>query len=160
MLRVTLVAIGRLKSGPERELATRYLERAIAAGRSLGLSFEVHEIDESRARRSEDRKREEAKAVGTCLAPGAAVVTLDESGRALDSADFAGLICAARDSARGTFALIIGGPDGLDPAFRKNADHVVAFGSMTWPHQLVRVMAAEQIYRAVTILAGHPYHRS
>ena len=88
------------------------------------------------------------------------IVTLDETGKSLDSLGFARIIGTARDAGAGSLTVVIGGADGLDTEFRRSADHVLAFGAMTWPHQLVRVMAAEQIYRSVTILAGHPYHRS
>ncbi len=160
MLRVTLVATGRLKAGLERDLAARYLERAALAGRPLGLAVDARELDESRARRAEDRKREEADALRAAFPGTTVTVVLDEVGRALDSPGFANLFQTARDAGRGALIVVIGGPDGLDPEYRRGADDVVAFGAMTWPHQLVRVMAAEQIYRAVTILAGHPYHRA
>ncbi len=160
MLRVTLIGIGRLKAGLERDLASRYLERANSAGRPLGLAIETRELDESRARRSEDRKRDEAQALHAAIPHAAEIMALDETGCILDSRKFAGLIGASRDRGRGALAMVIGGADGLDPGFRNHADHVVAFGAMTWPHQLVRIMAAEQIYRTVTILARHPYHRT
>ena len=160
MLRVTLVATGRLKPGLERDLAAHYLERAALAGRPLGMAVGARELDESRARRPEDRKREEAEALRAAFPAATLTVALDEAGRTLDSAGFANLFGAARDAGRGAMIVVIGGPDGLDPDFRRSADHAVAFGAMTWPHQLVRVMAAEQIYRAATILAGHPYHRA
>ena len=159
MLRVTLVATGRLKAGLERDLAARYLERAALAARPLGLAVDTRELDESRARRAEDRKREEADALRSAFPGTTVIVALDEAGRTFDSPSFANLVETARDVGRGAMILVIGGADGLDPEYRRSADHVVAFGAMTWPHQLVRVMAAEQIYRAVTILAGHPYHR-
>ena len=160
MLRVTLIGIGRLKVGLERELATRYLERAALAGRPLGLAIKMRELEESRARRAEDRKREEAQALNSAIPVAAEIMALDEAGSALDSRGFANVIGTSRDLARGALAVVIGGADGLDLDFRGRADHVIAFGAMTWPHQLVRVMAAEQIYRSVTILAGHPYHRA
>lgn len=160
MLRLVLVCTGRAKAGAERDLAARYLERAKLAGRAAGLAIELREIDESKARRPEDRKLEEAKAIGALIEPGGQVVALDETGKSVDSPHFAGLVGAARDQGLSHFNLVIGGPDGLDPNWRRSVPHVLAFGAMTWPHQLVRIMAAEQIYRAVTILTGHPYHRA
>jgi 23S rRNA (pseudouridine1915-N3)-methyltransferase len=159
VLRVSLVCVGHVKAGVERDLTARYLERARLAGRAVGLSLDLREIDESRARRPEDRKAEEARAILAHLEPRAVVVALDERGAAIDSAAFAGLVAATRDEGAEALAVVIGGPDGLDPAFKKTAAHIIAFGAMTWPHQLVRVMASEQLYRAVTILTGHPYHR-
>ncbi len=159
MLRLRLVCVGHAKAGAERDLAARYIERARLAGRAAGLVLEYREIDESRARRPEDRKAEEARAIAARVEPGALVVALDERGEAIDSPRFANLIGGARDDGAPALVFVIGGPDGLDPAFKKTATHCIAFGAMTWPHQLVRVMASEQIYRAVTILTGHPYHR-
>ena len=160
MLALTLVCVGRLKGGSERELAARYLERAKLAGRSQGVALSLREIDESRARRPEDRKAEEANAIRGALGSGTSFIALDETGAAVDSVRFAGLIGAARDEGATSLAVVIGGADGLDLAFRREAAHTIAFGAMTWPHQLVRIMAAEQLYRAVTILSGHPYHRA
>ncbi len=160
-MKLILGAVGRLKAGPERDLATRYLERARAAARSVGLSGpDVRELEESRARRAEDRKAEEAKALLALAPPGARIAALDERGAHLSSEGFAALIGKARDDGAPAMTLFIGGPDGLDEELRSRASIVLAFGAMTWPHQLVRVMAAEQIYRAVTILSGHPYHRA
>jgi 23S rRNA (pseudouridine1915-N3)-methyltransferase len=154
-------AVGRLKAGPERDLAARYLERARAAGRPVGLAGpEVREFEESRARRTEDRKAEEAKALLALAPPGARIVALDERGAHLSSEGFAALVGKARDEGAPAMVFLIGGPDGLDEDLRARASHLLAFGAMTWPHQLVRVMAAEQIYRVVTILSGHPYHRA
>ncbi len=156
-----LVAVGRLKAGPEREIFARYIDRAVAAARSAGLTgVELREIDESRARRPEDRKLEEAQAIRASLAPGSRLVLLDERGNSLTSEAFARDIGRARDSAVPAFVLAIGGPDGIDATLRGEAATVLAFGAMTWPHQLVRIMAAEQIYRSISILTGHPYHRA
>lgn len=160
-MRLVLIGVGRLKSGPERDLAGRYLTRLSASARSAGLTgVDLREIDESRERRPDDRKAEEARAIVAALPAGAVAAALDERGAAMPSAAFAGRIGKARDCGAPVFALVIGGPDGLDAAFRQSCALTIAFGAMTWPHQLVRVMAAEQLYRAVTILTGHPYHRA
>lgn len=159
-MRILLSAVGRLKAGPEREICARYLERAQAASRGVGLAgVDMREHDESRARRPEDRKAEEARALLSGVAAGARIIVLDERGKTMGSEAFAADVAAARDGGAAAYALLIGGPDGLDPQLRARASLVLAFGAMTWPHQLVRIMAAEQIYRAITILAGHPYHR-
>lgn len=160
-MRLVLIAVGRMKSGPERELVARYAERVTLAARGAGLTgFDLREIDESRARRPEDRKTEEARAIRALLPAGARLVLLDERGKTPDSAAFAADLGRARDSGVPALAFAIGGPDGHDPDLRREAAGVIAFGAMTWPHQLVRVMAAEQLYRALTILTGHPYHRA
>ncbi|MCW2275563.1 23S rRNA (pseudouridine(1915)-N(3))-methyltransferase RlmH [Rhodoblastus acidophilus] len=159
-MKLLLVGVGRLKSGPERELVARYAERCAAGGRKIGLTaFDLREIEESRARRPEDRKAEEAAGLREFLPSGAKIICLDERGKTMDSEAFAARIGAWRDASAPACGVVIGGPDGLDPAFRDRADLVLAFGAMTWPHQLVRALAAEQLFRAMTILAGHPYHR-
>src|ERR1700722_1244652 len=140
MLRLVLVCVGRAKAGAERDLAARYIERAKLAGRAAGLIVELREVDESRARRPDDRKAEEAKIIATQVEPGSMVVALDETGKAVDSVQFARLIGSARDEGAPAFTLVIGGPDGFDAAWRRTATHVIAFGAMTWPHQLVRIM--------------------
>jgi len=159
-VKLLLVGVGRLKSGPERELVSRYAERCSASGRNIGFSsFDMREIDESRARRPEDRKAEEAAAIEALLPAQARKICLDERGKPMSSEDFAKKLGDWRDAGAGACVMIIGGPDGLDPSLRQKADLVLAFGAMTWPHQIVRALAAEQIFRAMTILAGHPYHR-
>ena len=160
-MRLALISIGRLKAGPERELVERYVARLAAAARSAGLTgIDVRELDESKARRADDRKGDEAKAMRAALPPGACLVALDERGTPVSSTDFAARLGRERDAGTPAFALLIGGPDGLDPVLRQSCAMRLAFGAMTWPHQLVRIMVAEQLYRAVTILTGHPYHRA
>ena len=159
-MRVGIVAIGRMKQGPERELVARYLERAIGVGKSLGLtSFAVSEINESRAGSAAARKTEEAKAIAAQLPDSSLVVALDERGKTLGSDDFARRIGRWRDDGKAALNFVIGGADGLDPAFVGKADLTLSFSPLTWPHQLVRIMLCEQLYRATTILSGHPYHR-
>ena len=159
-MRLLLVCVGRSKAGPERELAGRYLERAAAAGRAIGFSgLELREAGESRAVRPGDRKREEAKAIAVRIPPRATVIALNETGKQMTSLSFAAKLGRARDEGISDTAFVIGGPDGLDPAFLASASLTLSLGTMTWPHQLARIMAAEQIYRAMTILSGHPYHR-
>jgi 23S rRNA (pseudouridine1915-N3)-methyltransferase len=160
-VKLLLATIGRLKAGPERDLAVRYLDRAAASARGVGLTgVDQRELDESRARRPDDRKAEEARALRAVLPPGARLVLLDERGTSIASEAFAADVGRARDAGAPAYVLAIGGPDGFDPALRSEASLVLAFGAMTWPHQLARIMAAEQVYRAITILAGHPYHRA
>ncbi|WP_395665596.1 23S rRNA (pseudouridine(1915)-N(3))-methyltransferase RlmH [Methylocella sp.] len=156
-MRLLLLCVGRARAGAERDLAARYLDRAAAAGRPLGFSrIEARELDESRARDAAARKAAEARAL--LAAASGAIFALDEKGETPTSREFAALIGAVRDSGAGALTLLIGGPDGLgDDA--KAAARLVSFGRMTLPHQLARIMAAEQIYRAMTILGGHPYHR-
>jgi 23S rRNA (pseudouridine1915-N3)-methyltransferase len=159
-VRLALVCVGKLKAGPERLLFERYFKRLTEGARSAGLAgVDLREIGESRARRPEERRSEEAAAILTAAPKGAALVLLDERGPSATSEEWAADIGRARDTSRPAYAVAIGGPDGLDPSLRAAAHRIVSFGAMTWPHQLVRVMAGEQLYRAMTILAGHPYHR-
>jgi 23S rRNA (pseudouridine1915-N3)-methyltransferase len=160
-MRVLVAAVGRPKRGPERDLAERYGERAAKAGRAIGIrAVTISEIDESRARRAGDRVTEEAAALRATMSAQAAVIALDERGEALTSEELAQRIGRWRDQGRPELAVVIGGPDGLAPELLAKADLRLAFGRMTWPHQLVRIMAFEQIYRAIAILSGHPYHRA
>jgi 23S rRNA (pseudouridine1915-N3)-methyltransferase len=159
-MRLTVIAVGRLKRGPEHELAGRYRDRAAKAGRALGFrSLEIVEIDESRSRDAARRMLEESVAIANVIPDGAAVAVLDPQGENIASAPFAQTLARWRDAGRADCAFVIGGPDGLAENLRRDAQQRIAFGSLTWPHQLVRIMLAEQIYRATTILAGHPYHR-
>jgi len=159
-MRLVILAVGRMKSGPEAELAARYLDRLKKTGRSVGVSdVEVRELAESGAQRAADRKAEEAEALRKLIG-GAAFVALDETGRNLTSEDFAGIVRAKAEEGAASLAFVIGGPDGLDPALRDEAAATIAFGKMTWPHKIARLMLSEQLYRAATILSGHPYHRA
>tara|TARA_R110002020_G_scaffold4015_4_gene17564 strand:+ start:641 stop:1123 length:483 start_codon:yes stop_codon:yes gene_type:complete len=158
-MRVTIAAVGRMKAGPERDLVARYLDRAVGGGKPLALTgFEVIEQTESRAASAPSRKADEARALRAAL-PEGIVVALDERGKAIASEALARQIGRWRDDGRPAASFVIGGADGLDPDFTANADLVLSFSPLTWPHQLVRIMLAEQLYRTTTILAGHPYHR-
>lgn len=159
-MRISLFAVGRLKAGPEKDLASRYLDRFAKAGPAIGLELvRVTEVPESKASNPETRKREEAAALEKALPDGALLLLLDERGKSLDSEAFADTLGRFRDSGKRDLMVAVGGADGLDPALYARADMVLNLGSMTWPHQLVRILIAEQLYRAVTILSGHPYHR-
>jgi 23S rRNA (pseudouridine1915-N3)-methyltransferase len=159
-MRLLVIAVGRLKQGPERELAARYRERFDDIGRKLGFrGLDLHEIPESRARDAPTRIAEEAAAMAALIPEKAVIVALDERGDNLDSAALAQKLGGWRDQSVSQTILLIGGADGLSPELRRKAKLRLAFGAATWPHQMVRVMLLEQLYRAATILAGHPYHR-
>lgn len=160
-MRLLVIAVGRLKSGPERDLVERYRERFSDLARRLGFrALDIHEIPESRARDTATRMAEEAAAILSLIPEGATTVALDERGKAVDSATFAKQLGRWRDESTANVVFVIGGADGLSPELRRTIKTVFAFGAATWPHQLVRIMLMEQIYRAATILAGHPYHRA
>lgn len=159
-MRLIVIAVGRLKQGPERELAERYRERFDDIGRKLGFrSIEMHEVAESRARDAATRMAEEATAIAGYFPDKYGLAVLDERGKNIDSGAFARHLGGLRDAATDAI-FVIGGADGLSPELRGKARLAIAFGAVTWPHQMVRVMLLEQIYRAATILAGHPYHRA
>jgi 23S rRNA (pseudouridine1915-N3)-methyltransferase len=160
-MRIVVAAVGRLKQGPETELSERYRKRAAQTGRSLGLrDVEVIEIRESRAEDAGKRMLEESIALANIIPQGAAVVLLDGRGDNLDSNTLAAQISQWRGDDKPAVVFVIGGADGLSPSLRDKATLRMAFGATTWPHQLVRIMLLEQLYRATTILTGHPYHRA
>jgi 23S rRNA (pseudouridine1915-N3)-methyltransferase len=160
-LRLQVLCVGRLKAGPERQLVARYSERIGPAGRSIGLGpIDVREIAESGARRPNDRKIDEALRLAALVSEGSALWAVDEKGTSLTSEDFARELAKLREDGTSALAFAIGGADGLDESLRQRANRLIAFGAMTLPHQLVRGLLLEQIYRATTILSGHPYHRS
>jgi 23S rRNA (pseudouridine1915-N3)-methyltransferase len=161
LMRLVVISIGRLKQGPERELAERYRERFDDIGRKLGFrGLAIQEIPESRARDTAARMAEEATAISAAIPAKSVLVALDERGDNIDSSAFARHLGRWRDEQVPNTIFMIGGADGLSPDLRRKAKLTLAFGSATWPHQMVRVMLLEQIYRAATILAGHPYHRA
>lgn len=160
-MRLTVAAIGKLKAGPDRELAERYRDRAAKAGRSLGFkALDIIEIGESRAGRVEERIVEEGTALLKNADDNTVRIALDEKGTPLGSEAFAARLGGWKDSGRPAAVFAIGGADGLSPAFKSKAELIWSFGAATWPHQLVRIMLLEQLYRAITILSGHPYHRA
>ncbi len=152
-----MAAVGRLRAGPERTLIDDYTLRFDRTGRPLGLGPLTEHQAEPRPGAG---MAAEAVLLRRIVPAGAAVAVLDERGRDMSSPDLAALLARWRDSGRQDAVFLIGGADGLDPGLRDSADAAVAFGRMVWPHMLVRVMLAEQLYRAATILAGLPYHRT
>jgi 23S rRNA (pseudouridine1915-N3)-methyltransferase len=167
-MRLRIMAVGRLKDGPERTLIERYRLRIDAISRTLGFTqpIELIEIPESRARREEDRRKEEAalflkklNGEGTAKQESSVIIALDERAPSLTSPVFAAKIGAWRDQGAPSLTFIIGGPDGFDPALLQKATLTLSFGALTLPHQIVRALVTEQIYRALSLLGNHPYHR-
>jgi len=156
-MRLHLIAVGRQKAGPDRALTDDYLARFDRTGRAIGLGPIV-------LREVEDRKgggrASESALIARAMPEGSRSCVLDERGQTESSPAFARRLAAWRDQGCGDLAFVIGGADGVEPALRERADHVLSFGPMVWPHMLVRVMLAEQLYRAASILAGSPYHRT
>ena len=156
-MRVHICAVGRLRAGPEKSIFDDYLTRFDRTGRALGLGpIHLNEVEDKKG----GGMAAEAELLRRAAPNGAVICILDERGKVETSPQFAERIALWRDQGRGDLAFVIGGADGLDPAFRKAADHALSFGKMVWPHMLVRVMLSEQLYRAASILAGGPYHRT
>lgn len=155
-MRVHICVVGRLRAGPEKELIDDYLKRFDRTGRALGLGpAQILEV--------EDKKNggmaAEAALLRRVIPDGSLICVLDERGRVEPSPDFANRLGGWRDQGRSDIAFVIGGADGIAKELRNDADHALSFGKMVWPHMLVRVMLAEQLYRAASILSGGPYHR-
>ncbi len=156
-MRLHVCAVGRMRTGPERALLDDYLSRFERAGRPLSLGpFLEHEIDERKATTSDAQ----GIALLRAVPDGATLVALDERGRQMSSPQMANWLEQTRDKGTSDLAFVIGGADGLAPEVIARADLMISLGQMVWPHKLVRVMLAEQVYRAATILAGTPYHRA
>jgi 23S rRNA (pseudouridine1915-N3)-methyltransferase len=159
-VKLGIYAVGKLKDDAERAIVQRYLERLAQLGPGLGLSTSgVTELMESRACSAEARKAAEAAELSRRLPAGGRIAVLDERGRSITSEDFAANLRRWQEEGIRSAAFVIGGPDGLDPGFRDGAALVLSLGRMTMPHGLARAVLAEQLYRAATILARHPYHR-
>lgn len=153
-MKIAIVAIGKAGQGPEATLADDWARRATMAGRALGLGpVELIDLDPRKS-----GKGPEAEAL-LAAAEGAWLIACDERGRTFSSRAFADRIATLRDQGERKLVFVIGGADGLDASVRTAARETLAFGPQTWPHALARAMLTEQVYRAVTILAGSPYHR-
>lgn len=141
-----------MKAGAAEVLYEHYAAR-------LRWRLTVKEVEERRALPPEALKEQEGALLLAALPRGARVIALDENGREMTSRDFAQLLGRWQDDAVQDLAFVIGGADGLSPAVREAADVILSLGRLTWPHMLVRGLLAEQLFRAESILAGHPYHR-
>ena len=155
-MRVQICAVGRLRAGPERDLLDDYKQRFERTGRALGLGpVTEHEVEDKKG----GGMVAEAGLLARAVPEGALIAVLDERGAVLSSPEFAAQMAQWRDGGRQDLAFVIGGADGIAPDLRARAGFSLSFGRMVWPHMLVRVMLAEQLYRAATILGGGPYHR-
>ena len=160
-MRLIVAAVGRLKDDAEREMSERYQKRFNGAGRSFGLGpLEIIELVEARAASSEARKSDEAQRLLKAASAATLKIALDEGGRHYASDAFAKLLRKQADTGVKACAFLIGGPDGHGPEVFQAADFKLSLSAMTMPHGLARVVLLEQLYRAATILSGHPYHRS
>ncbi|NJM30549.1 MAG: 23S rRNA (pseudouridine(1915)-N(3))-methyltransferase RlmH [Rhizobiales bacterium] len=159
-MRISVAAVGRLKTGAEKSLAADYFERTQGLCRKAGITkIAITELQESRAAEAKLRLADEGAALAAAVPPQAFRIVLDERGKAMTSEAFTDLIRKRQQEATADLAFLIGGPDGHSPQIRDSSNLLMAFGPATWPHRLVRIMLLEQIYRAVTIMVNHPYHR-
>ncbi len=159
-MNLTIAAIGKLKAGPDRELFERYAARIGPTGKALKLGpLSCIELAESRRTSTDERRAEEAASLLAKITGSATLIALDEKGDAVSSEQLASLIRKQQDAGVPSLAFALGGPDGHGAEIAKRAARVISLGAITLPHGLARIVLAEQIYRAITILAGHPYHR-
>jgi 23S rRNA (pseudouridine1915-N3)-methyltransferase len=160
-MRLSILAIGNARGTSEGALCDQFRNRAIKLGRNMGFSqLTIEELSAGKARDAGSRMADEAVRLSEKVPHGAHVVLLDACGKGMTSLDFAEMLASLRDVGTKDLAFVIGGPDGLKPLPGQKAGRSLAFGPQTWPHLLARVLLLEQIYRAMTILAGHPYHRA
>ena len=155
-MKIDLIAVGRLGRTAENSLCGDYLSRASSAGKPLGLG--PASLVEVQAKGGSDMERE-AEVILSNVPAGAILIACDERGEAMSSRAFAGRIEKWRDGGAPRLCLVIGGADGLSPAIKQRADVLLRLSALTLPHGMVRVLLAEQLYRAVSILNNHPYHR-
>jgi 23S rRNA (pseudouridine1915-N3)-methyltransferase len=159
-MRLWIFAIGSARGSSEGLLCDTYIDRALKLGRNIGFSaIHMEELPLAKARDAKGRMADEAERLAARLPDGAHIVLLDARGKGMTSEDFAEMLGALRDAGTRDLVFVIGGPDGLSPLPGKKAGRSLAFGPQTWPHLLARALLSEQVYRAMTILAGHPYHR-
>ena len=160
-MKLWIFAIGSARGSSEGALCDEYLNRAVKLGRNIGFSaVHIEELAVSKARDAKSRMADEAQRLSARLPDGAHIVLLDAKGKGMTSEDFAEMLGALRDAGTREFFFVIGGPDGLAALPGKKPGRSLAFGPQTWPHLLARALLTEQVYRAMTILAGHPYHRA
>lgn len=160
-MRLLIAAVGKLKDAEERGICERYAKRLVTSGKPVGLGpLETLELNESRAASTDARKKDEAERLLKAAEQATVRIALDENGKELSSDAFARLLASYAENSAKTCAFLIGGPDGHGPDVLSRADHVLALGRMTLPHGFARAVLMEQLYRAATILSGHPYHRS
>ena len=160
-MRLLVLAVGHARGTSEAALTEDFIGRAKAFGKRLGFSsVAIEEVTVSKLREARGRIADEGERLAGRIPDGAHVISLDAKGKGMTSEAFAEMLAAMRDAGARDLVFLIGGPDGLNPGPSVKAGRSLAFGPQTWPHLMVRAMLSEQIYRALTILAGHPYHRA
>lgn len=159
-MKIYIIAIGKGKKSAEQELADKHLARFNAASKTLGFgATTIIEVEEKRPLKGAERQAREADLLRGVIPSGAEVIALDERGKPQTSAEFARWLASLRDQGTRDLVFLIGGADGFHQDFKNELPQKISFGSATWPHMMVRAMLTEQLYRAATILSGHPYHK-
>ena len=158
-MQLTLIAVGRAKAGPTKDLFDFYQKRLDSLRRTTGWSLSLKEVEERKNLPAEQLKKRESELLQAACPPGALIVALDETGTQFTSTGFAEQLRRWQDTRVSQLCFLIGGADGLDNHLKDNADATLCLGRMTWPHLLVRGLLAEQLYRASCLLCGHPYHK-
>ena len=160
-MKLHILAVGSARGTSEGALCDDFCDRALKSGRNMGFTaVTMTELAVSRAANIDVRKSDEATRLAARIPAGAHVVLLDAKGKSMTSEDFARMLGSLRDVGTRDMAFVVGGPDGLGNLPGLKAGRSLAFGPQTWPHLLARALLCEQVYRAMTILSGHPYHRA
>lgn len=160
-MKLFIGAVGRMKNGPEKLMFNDYFNRCNKAGSKIGLGpVQLAEITEAKNPHTAERQRLEAEGLNKMPIGNSRIIVLDETGKSLSSVAFSKQLESWRDDGVRQASFLIGGPDGLDSSVIKNADIVLSFGAMTWPHMMARILLVEQLYRSISLLSGHPYHRA
>ncbi len=160
-MQILIGAVGKMRSGPEGALVRDYIDRMSALGRSLGVSsVDLAECEAPKSLAGPALMKREGELLLGAIPEGSEIVILDERGENISSKALAAYLDTLRHSGIRSAAFLIGGADGHGAEIKAQAKKSISFGKATWPHMLVRAMLAEQLYRAFTILMGHPYHRS
>ena len=151
-MNIIIIAVGRMKKSPENDLVSTYIKRC-------PWTIKIIEVEEKRPLKGSERMAREGDLLLGAIPDGATVIALDERGGELRSTAFANKIERWQDQGVANLIFLIGGADGFAEKVKQRANGLISLGTMTWPHMMVRAMLSEQLYRASTILAGHPYHK-
>lgn len=159
-MKLFIGAVGRMKKGSEKDLFDNYFDRCHKIGPQVALTpIQLGEIPEAKHTSKSERQRLEAEGLSKMALGDNRLIVLDEHGKNLSSVKFTGQLQDWRDNGTRQTSFLIGGPDGIDSSLRQRADLVISFGAMTWPHMIARILLVEQLYRSISLLSGHPYHR-
>ena len=159
-MKLKVISIGQLKNNPILEIQKDYESRILNLSKSVGIkSIEIKELPISKKSSIKERQKEEEKIISQHIKQDNLNVFLDGKGENINSVDISQIISESSFNGK-DLVFFIGGPDGFDEKIIKVANKIISFGRVTWPHKLIRIMLLEQLYRGITILNNHPYHRN